>query len=223
MNTPHLHEATRAPDRYDLCGERLALDSRHPGEIMSYAMEQGSRPHRITVDEYIRMEEVGQLAPEARVELIEGVIVDMAPIGPVHARDVDLIAERFVMAVLGKVIVRVQGPVQLNEDTLLVPDVALLRRQADGYSGKHPSPSDIFLVFEVADSSVDYDFGRKLKLYARYGVQEVWILNVRTDTLHFFRSRTDVGYREEGSTKNPGVLPLPTIGLTVDLSGLART
>jgi len=189
---------------------------------MSYAMEKGPRTHRITVDEFIRMAEVGLLAPDARVELIEGVIVDMAPIGTVHASDVALITERFILAVHGKAIVRSQAPVLLSDDTMPQPDVSLLKFHADRYIDKHPGCADILLVVEVADSSVDYDFGRKLKLYARYGVQEVWILNVQTDTLHFFRSRTDLGYREEGTTQNPGVLPLPTLGLTVDLSGLMR-
>jgi Uma2 family endonuclease len=189
---------------------------------MSYAMEYGPRPHRITVDEYLRMAELGLLASDARVELIEGVIVDMAPIGTAHMTDVDLLGERFVLAVHGKAIVRIQGPVQLSDDTLPQPDVALLRFRKDRYRQKHPGPSDILLVIEVAGSSVDYDFGRKLELYARYGVQEVWVLNVQTDTLHFFRSRTDAGYREETSTTKPGVLALPSLGLTVDLSGLTR-
>ena len=189
---------------------------------MSYAMEYGPRPHRITVDEYIRMAEVGLLAPDARVELIEGVIVDMAPIGTVHGRDVDFVSARFVLAVQGTAIVRTQGAVQLSDYTMPQPDIALLKFREDGYVHQHPSGSDILLIVEVADSSIDYDFGRKLKLYARHGVQEVWALNVQTDTLHFFRSRTDVGYREESATQTPGVLPLPSLGLTVDLSGLTR-
>src|SRR3954454_23089637 len=98
---------------------------------MSYAMERGPRTHRITVDELIRMAEVGLLAPDARVELIEGVIVDMAPVGTVHATDVDLIAERFILAVHGKAIVRVQNPVQLSDDTLPQPDIALLKFRDD--------------------------------------------------------------------------------------------
>ena len=190
---------------------------------MSYAMEQGPRTHRITVDEFIRMAEVGLLAPDARVELIEGVIVDMAPIGSVHNRGVDLLSLRFMRAVGDRAIVRTQGSVQLNDDTLPHPDIALLRFREDGYIGKHPRGSDILLIVEVADSSADYDLGGKLKLYARYGVQEVWVLNVQTDTLHFFRSRTDIGYREETSTQRPGITPIPSIGLTVDLSGLMRS
>jgi Uma2 family endonuclease len=218
-----MRDASRLAGRYDWWRGNLVLDSRHPGEIMSYAMEQGPRTHRITVDELIRMAEVGLLAPDARVELIEGVIADMAPIGTVHGRDVDLISARLVLAVQGKAIVRTQGAVQLSDDTMLQPDIALLKYREDGYMDRHPSGADILLVVEVADSSVDYDFGRKLKLYARYGVPEVWVLNVPTDTLHFFRSRTDLGYREESSTRTPGILPLPSLDLTVDLSGLTRS
>jgi len=190
---------------------------------MSYAMEQGPRTLRITVDEFVRMAQVGQLASDARVELIEGVIVDMAAIGTVHERDVDFICARFIRAVRDEAIVRTQGSVQLSDDTLPQPDIALLKFRADGYMHKRPGPSDILLVVEVADSSADADFGRKLTLYARYGVPEVWVLNVQTRTLHFFRSRTDVGYREEDSTTRPGVLALPSLGLSVDLSGLFPT
>jgi Uma2 family endonuclease len=188
---------------------------------MSYAMEHGPRTPRITVDEFIRMDEAGLLAPDARVELIEGVIVDMAPIGPVHSRDVDLLSARFIRAVHEKAIVRTQGVVQLSDDTVPHPDITLMRFREDGYVDKHPGPSDILLIVEVADSSVDYDFGRKLKLYARFGVPEVWVLNVQTRTLHFFRGRIDTGYRERSSTQEPGIVPLPELG-TVDLSGLMR-
>jgi Uma2 family endonuclease len=198
----------------------LVIDSRHPGEIMSYAMEHRPPPHRITADEFIRMAQTGVLEPHARVELIEGVIYDMAPIGTAHMRDVDLLSKRFILAVGDRAIVRTQGSVQLSDDTLPQPDIALLKFREDGYIKKHPGASDILLVVEVADSSVDYDFGKKLKLYARYGVQEVWVLNVQTNTLHFFRSRTETGYREQGSTREPAVLPIPSLNLTVDLSGL---
>ena len=189
---------------------------------MSYAMEHGPRTPRITVDEFIRMDEEGLLAPDARVELIEGVIVDMAPIRPVHGRDVDFLSSRFMRAVGDRAIVRTQGAVQLSDDTMPQPDIALLRFREDGYVTKNPRSSDVLLVVEVADSSIDYDFGRKQKLYARLGVQEVWILNVQTNTLHFFRGRTDTGYSERNSTQKPGVVPLPELGLTVDLSGLIR-
>jgi len=189
---------------------------------MSYAMEQGPRPHRITVAEFIRMDELGLLAPEARVELIEGVIVDMAPIGPMHARDVAIIAERLILAAHGQAIVRAQSPVQLSDTTMPQPDIAVVKYQQDHYATNHPTPADVLLIVEVANSSADYDLGRKLKLYARHGIQEVWVLDVQADTLHLFRSRTEVGYREEITTKNPGVLPVSSLGLTVDLSGLTR-
>ncbi|MEJ0037015.1 MAG: Uma2 family endonuclease [Gammaproteobacteria bacterium] len=189
---------------------------------MSYAMEHGPRPHRITVDEFHRMAEVGLLAPDARVELIEGVIIDMALIGGPHGRAVDHICERLILAVHGRAIVRTQGAVELSRLCEVQPDIALLKHREDGYDD-NPEAADTLLLIEVADSSAGYDFGTKLKLYARYGVPEVWILSVGTGTLHFFRSRTDLGYSEEGSTTTPGVLTLPSLGgLTVDLSGLIR-
>jgi Uma2 family endonuclease len=188
---------------------------------MSYAMEQGPRTHRITVDEFHRMAEVGLLAPDARVELIEGVIIDMAPIGGTHGKCVDLINERLVLAVHGRAIVRTQGAVELSRTCEVQPDVALLRHRQGGYSD-NPEAPDTLLVIEVSDSSTEYDFDTKLKLYARYGVPEVWIFNIRTARLHFFRSRNHLGYAEETSTTAPGLLPLPSLGLTVDLSGLAQ-
>jgi Uma2 family endonuclease len=154
--------------------------------------------------------------------LIEGVIVDMPPIGPPHARHVDFISARLFRAVQDNAIVRTQNPVQLSNDTMPQPDISLLQFREDGYVHKHPTGSEILLVVEVADTSISFDFGRKLKLYARFGIQEVWVFNVQTDTLHFFRSRTDLGYSEETTTQKPGLVPLPSIGLTVDLSGLTR-
>jgi Uma2 family endonuclease len=217
-----MHEAGGVTDRYDLRRESFVLDSRHPGEIMSYAMERGPQTHRITVDEYHRMAEVGLLAPDARVELIEGVIIDMAPIGSAHGRCVDHLNERLVLAVHGRAIVRTQGAVELSRFSEVEPDIALLRFQREGYGEANPLGPDVLLVIEVADSSVEYDFGTKLELYARYRVSEVWILNLRTKVLHFFRSRSDLGYAEKDETRAPGVLPLPSLGLTVDLSDLIR-
>ncbi len=131
-------------------------------------------------------------------------------------------SERFILAVHSKAIVRTQGAVELNRWCEPQPDLAVLKFREDGYSKANPLPADILLVIEVADSSAQYDFDTKLKLYARYGIPEVWVFDVRQATLHFFRSRRDFGYAEESSTRAPGVLPLPSLQLTVDLAGLVR-
>ena len=187
---------------------------------MSYAMEEGPRPHRITVDEYHRMAEVGLLAPDARVELIEGVIIDMAPIGPPHCSAVDYLTEQLVPALKGKAIVRSQGSVRLNRWNEPQPDFAVLKLTQGRYRLAHPSGKDIYLVIEVSESSLKFDLNAKAKLYARYGVPEVWVIDLNAKVLHFFRGRTDLGYREVTSTKAHGVLEVPSLGVSIDLSGL---
>ena len=189
---------------------------------MSYAMEEGPRPHRITVDEYHRMAEVGLLAPDARVELIEGVIIDMAPIGPPHCSAVDLLSELLVLAASGRAIVRTQGSVRLNRWTEPQPDIAVLKSPRGRYRLAHPSGKDIYLVIEVSESSLKFDLNAKAKLYARYGVPEVWVVDLNANVLHFFRGRTDLGYRDVSSTKTPGVLEVPSLDVTIDLSRLFR-
>ena len=187
---------------------------------MSYAMEEGPRPHRITVDEYHRMAEVGLLAPDARVELIEGVIIDMAPIGPPHCSAVDLLTERLVFALKDQAIVRSQGSVRLNRWTEPQPDFAILKSRQDRYRLAHPGAKDIYLVIEVSESSLKFDLNTKTKLYAQYGVPEVWVVDLNSKVLHFFRGRTDLGYTDVTSTKTPGVLKVPSLNATIDVSTL---
>ena len=187
---------------------------------MSYAMEEGPRPHRITVDEYHRMAEVGLLAPDARVELIEGVIIDMAPIGPPHGAAVDLLSRVLILAAGDRAIVRTQGSVRLDRWTEPQPDIAVLKPRVGGYRLAHPGGKDIYLVIEVSQNSLRFDLNAKAKLYARYGVPEVWVVNMNDHVLHFFRGRTDLGYTDVTSTKTPGVLEVPSLGVTIDLARL---
>lgn len=187
---------------------------------MSYAMEQGPRPHLITVDEYHRMAEVGLLAPDARVELIEGVIIDMAPIGSPHGMTMDLLTEILVPAVKGQAIVRTQGAVKLSQWSEPQPDVVLLKPRSDRYRRSNPDGNDIQLVIEVSESSLRYDFDTKSRLYARYGVQELWIVDLNDNAIHFMRDRTDVGFADVSSTLDPGPVPLPGLDLAIDLAKL---
>ena len=187
---------------------------------MSYAMEQGPRPHLITVDEYHRMAEVGLIAPDARVELIEGVIIDMAPIGSPHGTTVDLLNELLVPLVKGRSIVRTQGAVRLSNWTEPQPDLALLKPRSDRYRASNPGPHDIQLVIEVSETSFCHDLKTKSKLYARYGVREVWVVDLNENVIHFMRRRTDLGFSEIDSTMDPGLTPLPGLEASVDLSQL---
>src|SRR5882672_5431271 len=126
------------------------------------------RRHRLTVAEYYRMAETGILAPEARVELIEGEVIDMPPIGSFHAGTVKYVGNKVREAVGDRVIVSIQDPVFLDLHSEPQPDIALLRPRPDFYRSSHPTPADVFLIIEVADTSLAYDTQIKLPLYARY-------------------------------------------------------
>jgi Uma2 family endonuclease len=188
---------------------------------MSYAMEDWSRLHRITVDEYYRMAEVGLLAPDARVELIEGVIIDMVPIGELHAVIVDRLVRRFCEVSEEKAILRVQGPVRLSNYTEPEPDFALLKPRADEYRRGHPRGPDTMLAVEVSNTTLRFDLRTKLPLYARHGVEEVWVADVNRSGFHVCRRRTDVGYSDVQFVEDPGRLDISSLeGVSIDLTGL---
>lgn len=165
--------------------------------------------HRYDVRDYYRMAEAGILSPDARIELIEGELVDMAPIGSRHAAVVDRFARSLTLAVGERAIVRVQGPVRLNELSEPQPDIALLRPREDFYAAAHPGPADVLLLIEVADSSLEYDRGVKLPLYARHGIPECWLVNLERGVINRCREPSDDGYRRAE----------PIVGL-VELPGL---
>ena len=138
-----------------------------------------AEPRRLTVDEYYAMADAGILTRDDRVELLDGVIVEMAPIGNRHAATVDRFNRRMVQSVGNRAIVRVQGPLRLSQHSVPQPDVMLLRERADFYETGMPGPGDVLLLIEVADSSVGYDRYEKLPAYARAGIPEVWIAVAR--------------------------------------------
>jgi Uma2 family endonuclease len=146
--------------------------------------------HRLTVNEYHRLGEAGVLGEADRVELLEGQLVDMSPIGPRHALAVDALVELLVAAVAGRAGVRAQNPIELDDRTEVQPDIALVRRPWQGYPAAHPRPVDIFLLIEVADTSLQTDRGAKLELYARAEVREFWIVDLTTDGVLVYRDPT---------------------------------
>jgi len=148
-----------------------------------------------TVDEYYRMAQAGILHEDDRVELIEGEIIEMAAIGSRHAACVDRLNQLFSGRVAGRAIVRVQNPIRLSQHTEPQPDLALLRPRPDFYATGHPGPQDVFLVVEVADTSVGFDRETKLPLYARVGIPEAWLVNLSEDRLDLYRRPTSTGYQ----------------------------
>jgi Uma2 family endonuclease len=141
-------------------------------------------PHRFTVDDYHAMARAGVLRDDDRVELIEGEIVDMTPIGSRHAAVVDLLTRWLVMGCGTRAIVRVQGPVRLGAHSEPQPDLLVLEPRDDFYQRKPPTGDDVLLLIEVADSSLQYDQAVKLPLYARAGVREVWLVDLVRDEVN---------------------------------------
>lgn len=142
--------------------------------------------HFFTVREYNRMGEAGILTEDDRVELIEGEIVEMSPIGKRHAACVDRL-NRLINRQSGEsVLVRVQSPIQLNDYSEPQPDVALLRFRDDFYERQHPMPEDVLLVIEVSETTAEYDRQIKIPLYARAGIKEVWTVNLTEERIEIY-------------------------------------
>lgn len=177
--------------------------------------------HRLTVDEYYRMAEAGVLAPDARVELIEGEVIDMAPMKSEHAWAITQLAARLHDAVRGRAFVFCQTPLTLGPDSEPEPDLMLVRVRPEGYGARHPTAADVLLLIEVADSSLEYDRRVKIPLYARHGVPEAWIVDLENRQVRFFRRPAGDAYTDITATETPGVTaPGLLPGLTLDLSGL---
>ena len=162
--------------------------------------------HLISVEAFHRMGETGILGPADRVELIDGEIIDMSPIGALHAAIVDLLARHFGRSAQASVFIRCQNPLRLDGLSEPEPDIAILKPRADFYTTGHPGPADALLVIEVADSSLAYDLGIKVPLYARHGIPEVWVIDAATRTTHRFRRPTSAGYLDRDVIPPAGLL-----------------
>jgi Uma2 family endonuclease len=152
------------------------------------------RTRRFTADEYERMVELGIFRENERLELIDGEIVEMTPIGHRHSACVSQLNERLVFGVRDRALVWVHGPTRLGVGSVPEPDLALLRRAS--YRSGSPRPDDILLVIEVAESSLPYDRTTKLRLYARAGVREYWVVSVAGEWIEVYRSPEGDGYRD---------------------------
>lgn len=138
---------------------------------------------RFSLADYARLREVGILAEDERVELIDGEIREMAPIGPLHAGTVKHLNSLIASQLGPEFMISVQDPVELSDDSEPQPDLAILRAREDHYKQGHPTSTDVLLVIEVADESEDYDRQEKLPRYAASGIPEAWLVAVRTGTI----------------------------------------
>ena len=178
------------------------------------------RSRRFTVEEFERMVHAGVFASDDRVELIEGEIIEMTPIGLPHASIVDRLTMLIARRLGDRTIVRVQGPVGFATlHSRPQPDLALLRPRKDYYVTRIPSAHDIFLLIEVMDTSVEYDRRRKAPLYARAGVRELWLVDIPAGVVDVQREPSADGYRDVGTRRRGeslNTLAFPKVTLAVD-------
>ena len=180
--------------------------------------------HRLSTDEYRRMAEHGIIAPDARVELIDGEIIDMPPIGSSHNGIVNQLNRLFTEAIGAAAVVQVQGSIELPRHSQPQPDVALLRPRADFYKRTLPQPEDVLLLVEVADSTLVYDRDVKAPLYARYRIPEYWLIDVAGERVTAFAVPGDAGYDIRETLVDPrAVAPAALPGAALDLGALFRT
>jgi Uma2 family endonuclease len=177
---------------------------------------QIARRH-FNVTEYYRMMEAGILSESDHVELIDGEVIEVSPIGSRYAACVDRLNRLFNK--LEDVIVRVQSPVRLDDFSEPQPDITLLRLRPDFYAQGHPAPSDVLLVVEIADSSTEFDRVVKLPLYAEAGIPEFWLVNLPEEKVEAFSHASNNTYQEsQGFGRGEFVTSriLPALSLSVD-------
>jgi Uma2 family endonuclease len=151
---------------------------------------------RFNISQYHQMSEAGILSENDQVELINGEIIEMSPIGRRHTACVNRLNSVFSQLLGKKVIVAVQNPIILNNLSEPEPDIALLQPRADFYESGHPQPQDIFLLIEVADSSLEYDRDVKIPLYASSGITEVWLVDIYEQVIIVYRYPSENGYSD---------------------------
>jgi Uma2 family endonuclease len=179
----------------------------------------GVRPHRFTVDDYYRIIQAGLLPEGSRVELIRGQIVDMHAIGSPHLGMVIRLTRLMVLALAERGLVSVQNSIRLTMESEPEPDLVVLAPRGDDYDRPpHPGPSDVLLLIEVADSSLEYDRTTKAALYAESGIGEYWIVNL-TDRVVEVHWRPVAGSyqdtRDAGVGETLGIAALPGVSLPV--------
>jgi Uma2 family endonuclease len=155
--------------------------------------------HLTNLDEWRRLGEATIFPPGSRVELIDGEILDMAPIDFNHAGHVIRLLNFFAPLVGNNALINAQNPLQLGDLSEPEPDFMLLKPNADFYSSRHPNANDVLLLIEVADSSLSFDQNQKLRLYALHGIPEYWLLNLNDKCLEVYLKPNGEVYAEKTS------------------------
>lgn len=159
------------------------------------------RKHLTDIHEWQKLGEANIFPPEARLELIEGEIFEMAPIGSNHAGHLMRLNHYLTPLTAKLAITSNQNPLQLGRFSEPQPDFLLLRPQETFYSTQHPTAADVLLLVEIADNSLAYDQNRKLRLYAEHKISEYWIINLKQTCLEVYREPNDGNYAQKNTLR----------------------
>ncbi len=176
--------------------------------------------HRWTVANYHKMSEVGLLAEDTPVELINGEIVEMTPIGSNHSSKVKQLIDLLSTHLHGKAILSVQDPIRLGEHSEPEPDVAILCRKQDYYASAHPTSQDVLLLIEVSDTTVLYDREVKIPLYACHSISEVWLLDLQQQCLEIYLKPEHGKYQQMQRLLSGQASPAAFPNIIIQLSDL---
>jgi Uma2 family endonuclease len=198
--------------------ETLLTDAPPAGRSLHFAP-----PYRFKRDAYHAMADAGIFHEDDRVELIAGQVIAQMPIGTTHVSVVNRLNQLFSRLAAGRAIVSIQNPVNLDPFTEPQPDLALLRPRADFYADSLPTPADVLLVIEVADTSLAFDREEKLPLYAAASILEVWLVDLVGKQLVTYRRPTHGNYAETARHRAGALIPvlcLPDSSVAVSELGL---
>jgi Uma2 family endonuclease len=189
------------------------------GEILE--RQQAPTRHRLDVGAYYKMAEAGILAQDDRVELIGGEIFDMTPIGSAHAGKTNRLNRLFARAAAdGLALVSVQSPLRLDAYNEPEPDVMLLKPREDDYQGRHPGAPDVLLLVVLSDRSLVHDRGTKLPRYAKFGVPEVWIVDLRGAAIEVYREPAGDSYAQKERRTTGALAPVLVPSVAIDVGAL---
>ena len=167
------------------------------------------KPRLFIIEEYYAMAEAGILAPDERVELIDGEIIPMSPMKSGHAASVDSLNHGLTSQLGHRAHVRAQCPVRLDSNTEPEPDIAILKWRDNFYAHAHPGPEDILLIIEVSDTTLNQDRDMKLPMYARFGIPETWIANIRDRQAEVYAQPSNGEYQRSRVVGIDETLTLP--------------
>jgi hypothetical protein len=177
--------------------------------------------YKLSVEDYHKLSKAGVLTEDARVELIEGELIEMAPIGSRHAATVSRLHDLLYEQIRNLALVWQQNPVTLPPGSEPQPDLMLLKYRADHYVDALPTAADVLLIIEVSDTSLEYDRGEKLRLYASHGIVEYWIVDLPAQRFELYRQPSATGYASKlelgaGDSVSPQALP----GVRISVAGV---